>query len=472
MNNGNEPVIPSALDSERGLLCSLLRAPGQVQKACAATLSGKVFYLPAHTLIYEAITEWPYPERKIDFIWLTETLRDNGSLKEAGGKEYVNSLYNFVDTEANYEEYLRWVITTFRERQVIAIGRQLLDTHFDIDTLKGLERRVHELVTGLNGQLPIAAITCDLLPAHIPPVIIDGILYQGGKMIISAPSKAYKTWMILELLFCVANGFDWWGRKTRQGPVLLLNFELPDWDLRRRLERICEAYNAGDVANIRVVHLRGRNFKLGDLNALADQLRSERYSLIIIDPVYKLLAGLNESDTGDIITFCNAVEAFAASLSASIAMTHHFSKGNASAKDPVDRASGSGVWARDPDSLLTLTPNESEDCYTVSAILRSFPPIPEFVVRWQYPVYTSALEINPENLRTNIGGRPPKYTVQALTELLDIGEACAFADLCARAKRIIKCGDSTFKRLLNDALKQKTIFKDLSGCYQLNTFKG
>jgi hypothetical protein len=437
-----------------------------------AVLSPAMFYIPANGLIYEAITEWPHPERAVDFVWLRDTLRKHGQLAEVGGKEYVNSLWDFVPTWENYDFYIQYVLETYRERQLLTLGRELLKAHFDVAVLQTLEHKVHELLLGANGNaLPISPVALESLPDRIPPVIIEGVLYQGGKMIISAPSKAFKTWLILELLFCAANGFDWWGRRTRQGRVLLLNFELPDWDLRRRLERIREAYGAGNFDNIKIVHLRGRNFKLGDLVPLANQLRGEEFSLIVVDPVYKLLAGLNESDTGDIITFCNAAEAFAASLGTAIAMTHHFAKGNASGKDPIDRASGSGVWARDPDTLLTLTPNETEDCYTVSAILRSFPPIDEFVVRWQYPVYTSAIEVNPGDLRTNIGGRPVKYSVQALAELLDTGESCPFVDFKARAIRILKCGESTFKRLLADAIKQKTLFKDVDGCYQLNTFK-
>jgi AAA domain/DnaB-like helicase N terminal domain len=472
MNNGSEPQMPYSEDGERGLICSLLIAPGKVHKACAAVLRPEAFYIPAHRIIYEVIADWLHPERRVDFVWLCETLQKEKRLEEVGGKEYLSQVWDFVQTEENYEFYLKRVIETFHERQVIAIGRELARAHFNAALLHTLQEKIHALLVESNGSemLP-RPVSCESLPNCIPPIVIDGILYQGGKMIISAPSKAFKTWLVLDLLFCVANGFPWWGRKTRKGPVLLLNFELPDWDLRRRLERIREAYNEGSLADIKVVHLRGRNFKLGDLNPLARQLHGEKVSLIVIDPVYKLLSGLNESDTGDIITFCNAAEAFAASLNASIAMTHHFSKGNASAKDPIDRASGSGVWARDPDTLLTLTPNETEDCYTVSAILRSFPPIDEFVVRWQYPIYTSARDINPGNLRISAGGRPPKYTIERLVELLDTGETCSFADFKARAIRIMKCGDNTFKRLLSDALQQKAIFKDTNGCYQINTFK-
>jgi hypothetical protein len=477
MKNGADPPLPFSDSGERGLLCSLLLEPGKVHKICAEVLPPEAFYVPANQMIYEAITEWTRPELSVDHVWLFDKLRKAGHLEEVGGKEYVAPLYTYVPCADNAEHYAGLVLEAYSRRQAILLSREIQAAMFDpmngcLPSLEDFERRIHKLhVRAQGNQLPITPISLDMLSKNIPPIVIDGILYQGGKMVISAPSKAFKTWLILELIFCVANGFDWWNRKTRQGRVLLLNFELPDWDIRRRFERIREAYNGGSFANIRIVHLRGRNFKLFDLETLAERLRGENFSLIVIDPVYKLLAGLNENDTGDIITFCNAAEAFAAALSASIAMTHHFAKGNASSKDPLDRASGSGVWARDPDSLLTLTPNETEDCFTVNATLRSFPPIDQFVVRWSFPVYTSAIEIDPEKLKNTGAGRPAKYNVQSIVDLLDSDEPCSLQHLKERAARIIKCSDRTFKRLLFDALERKAIFKDANECYQINVFR-
>ena len=46
------------------------------------------------------------------------------------------------------------------------------------------------------------------------PVLIKGCLYQGGKMMIAAPSKARKSWMLMDLCGAVANGADWMGLET------------------------------------------------------------------------------------------------------------------------------------------------------------------------------------------------------------------------------------------------------------------
>jgi hypothetical protein len=64
-----------------------------------------------------------------------------------------------------------------------------------------------------------------------------------------------------------------------------------------------------------------------------------------------------------------------------VAAAHHFAKGDSTGKSAIDRMSGTGAWARDPDSILVLTPHEEADCYTVSPVLRNLPQVDEFVVR-------------------------------------------------------------------------------------------
>jgi DNA-binding transcriptional ArsR family regulator len=61
--------------------------------------------------------------------------------------------------------------------------------------------------------------------------------------------------------------------------------------------------------------------------------------------------------------------------------------------------SGAGAWARDPDSIIVLTPHEEPDCFTVTSILRNLPQVPEFVVAWEYPLMRVANDLNPDALR-------------------------------------------------------------------------
>jgi hypothetical protein len=121
--------------------------------------------------------------------------------------------------------------------------------------------------------------------------------------------------------------------------------------------------------------------------------------LIILDPAYKLLRDRDENANAEIASLMNEFEALAQSSGAAVVVAHHFAKGDSSAKSAIDRMSGAGAWARDPDSILVLTPHEEPDCFTVSTVLRNLPQVDEFVVQWDYPLLRVARDLNPEALR-------------------------------------------------------------------------
>ena len=67
--------------------------------------------------------------------------------------------------------------------------------------------------------------------------------------------------------------------------------------------------------------------------------------------------------------------------SAAVLVAHHFSKGNKAGTDHLDRASGAGMFARAPDTIMTLTAHEEIDCYTLETTYRNFTRPEPVVVR-------------------------------------------------------------------------------------------
>jgi len=242
----------------------------------------------------------------------------------------------------------------------------------------------------------VAADAEDKKPLEIPPELIRGILYQGAKLMLSAPSKARKTYLLADLAVCVARGLAWLGMETAAGAVLYLNFELQPFALRERLRAICAAHNVAVPANLHLWNLRGHRADLPRIRAeLVAASKRLDVSLLIFDPVYKLLNGISENDAAEIAGLLGEVEAVAYETGAAVAFAHHFAKGNSNAKESIDRASGSGVWARDPDAVVTLTPNTAEDCLGVEMHLRNFAPVDPFAVRWQFPLWVRDTTVDP-----------------------------------------------------------------------------
>ena len=114
-----------------------------------------------------------------------------------------------------------------------------------------------------------------------------------------------------------------------------------------------------------------------------------------------------------------SMENLAVTTGAAVAMAGHFAKGNAAAKETIDRISGSGVFSRDPDSLVTFTKHEEEGAFTIEMVLRNLPLVEPFVVQWDWPLFVRAESLDPTRLK-QAGGRPAKHTAEDLLECLGI----------------------------------------------------
>ena len=197
--------------------------------------------------------------------------------------------------------------------------------------------------------------------ADKPPLqLIQGLLYQGGKISFSAPPKLFKTWNLLHLFFCLANGLEYLGFKTVRVPVVIFDLELIEYDIRFRLEEIARFYNLSWdwSANLHIIPLRGQPVDFGDAitqEIVIETVKGAAAGAFGIDPLYKALTGYDENSNSDIAQVLKPFEQLTRECGAAFAYNQHFSKGNQSAKDPLDRIAGAGAFSRDPDALLTFT---------------------------------------------------------------------------------------------------------------------
>lgn len=216
-----------------------------------------------------------------------------------------------------------------------------------------------------------------------PPQLIEGVLHQGSKMILGGASKSRKSWALIDMMLAVSAGVPWWGLTTKQGRVLYINFELPDFAFQHRLEAIARQKGITDFSGIDLWNLRGF---ATDFSVLIPKIllrvKDQRYALIVLDPIYKGLGKRDENKAGDIASLCNEIEQLAVQSGAAVVFGAHYSKGNQAGKEAIDRIGGSGVFARDPDVILTMTPHEEKDAYVIDLTLRALPQLDAFVVRW------------------------------------------------------------------------------------------
>jgi replicative DNA helicase len=64
------------------------------------------FFIPAHADIYATLLELWDVNKPIDFITLTQVLRDRSMLDQCGGAAFVTELFTFLPTAANAAYYI------------------------------------------------------------------------------------------------------------------------------------------------------------------------------------------------------------------------------------------------------------------------------------------------------------------------------------------------------------------------------
>ena len=251
-----------------------------------------------------------------------------------------------------------------------------------------------DYIEGIDDSLPQIRNAWDIFenPTPEPLAIIDGILKKGAKMICTGDSKSGKTCLLMNLAICIAEGWDWLGHKCMQGRVLYINMEVMQSDFEARFKAIYKAYGkpSTDLGkdNFDYWNLRG---KAEPLEKLAPKIirrcRNENYVAIIVDPIYKVQGG-DENSAEAIGRFCALFDKIAEETGASMIYVHHHAKGLQGGRKAMDRGSGSGVFARDADAIidftgLALDPNMKEVVRVEKGSLEE-DPIPlrmEFVLR-------------------------------------------------------------------------------------------
>jgi RecA-family ATPase len=252
----------------------------------------------------------------------------------------------------------------------------------------------------------------------LPPEIICGILSRGEKGELAGGSKSYKTWALIHQAIAIASGLPWWDFQTSACNVIFLNLEIPQSFFEDRVRTVANALGIQIPKSFKVWHLR--QCKLGEedcwnrfLDALKTKCACISNPYLTSDPIYKLLGGRNENSAGDVQMLLAQLEDMIAAVDGANFFGHHFSKGNQSSKEAIDRAAGSGVFQRDPDTIFTMTPHENDSCFVVDSILRNHPPINPFVVRWNYPLFERDTSLDPTALKQP-KKQPGKHSVKDL----------------------------------------------------------
>ena len=340
-------------------------------------------------------------------------------LVHSGGK----SLHAIVHIDAdNYDEYRKRVefLYDFLEKNGVSIDKQNRNPS-RLSRMPGVTRNGNrqylvatnigrkswaewmDYAEGIADELPGMVSLSEFKddPPTLPEELITGILRRGHKMLISGSSKAGNSFLLMELCIAIAEGRIWLGFPCKKGRVLYVNLEIDPASAINRFLKIYEALGIPirHSEDIVIWNLRGHAVPLDQLvPKLIRRVRDQHFDAIIIDPIYKVITG-DENNASEMGAFCNQFDKICTETGCSTIYCHHHSKGAQGAKRAMDRASGSGVFARDPDAQLDMIQLELSDdlknnvrdgnatAWRLESSLREFPNIIPVNFWFEYPIH-------------------------------------------------------------------------------------
>ena len=126
-------VPPQATDLEEVVLGAIMLEKDALS-AIVDAIKPESFYKDSHRFIYEAILDLFSKSQPIDILTVTQKLREQGTLTQAGGPAYVTSLTASVTSAANIEYHARIIAEMAMKRDLIKVSGELQKEAFEDGT--------------------------------------------------------------------------------------------------------------------------------------------------------------------------------------------------------------------------------------------------------------------------------------------------------------------------------------------------
>lgn len=187
-------MLPAAPQAEMGILSSFLLAPVEIGALCIEKgITPDWMHQPAHATILRRLLEMWNANKPIDFISLTQLLRDTGELDKVGGAAYVTELFTYLPTAANASYYTDICQEKIILREIIRVCTEHAANAYDHQSdvpglLESLEKKVLAIRRGDESTIR-EANTKDAVMRAVQ--VIEGMYERRGSLS-GIPTGLYK----------------------------------------------------------------------------------------------------------------------------------------------------------------------------------------------------------------------------------------------------------------------------------------
>jgi RecA-family ATPase len=194
------------------------------------------------------------------------------------------------------------------------------------------------------------AIRLDTTPAYL----VKGLIPRVGLTIVWGPPKCGKSFSVFDLAMHVALGWEYRGRRVRQGAVVYCVLEGAE-GFRARVEAFRQARLPENTTDVPFHLIASPMALVADHAALIAAIRLELGTVspaaIVIDTLNRSLAG-SESDDRDMAAYVQAADAIRNAFTCAVIVVHHC---GIDASRPCGHTSVTGAAGSSPSSAPRRT---------------------------------------------------------------------------------------------------------------------
>jgi len=186
---------------------------------------------------------------------------------------------------------------------------------------------------------------------------VDGLIPQGGRVLLVGDPGVGKTWLLASLALCVASGKPWLGHfETMKGPVVVIDEENGLAVLRERYCLLADGLELPTSSDVHLVAGQGLDLcKRADVDSLLDLLGEIGPSLLILDS-YLRVHSANENSAQEMAEVQRTITEIARDVGCAVVIAHHTRKFSKEASNRADqRVRGSSDIVAAHDSLIGVS---------------------------------------------------------------------------------------------------------------------
>lgn len=331
---------PHSIEAEQALLGAIL-VENEALDRVSGFLSPDDFFDPIHARIYETLTSLVQAGKRATPITVKPYFENAEPISpDMTVPQYLGRLVANATTTINARSYAETIRFNAKRREIIFLCEATCDSAYDCGPQETTASLIALAANGINKlQAEETALEPNRLITYSDQLklsksnryLIKHLLSAGSVAALYGPSCAGKTFYALNLVFHIALGLPFNGRRVTQAPVLYVVLEgVADFP-----KRLVAAKTAlGDpgkmfaILNAGISLATGSSGDAGVATLIAASQQMERDTgqmpgIIVIDTTARAMAGDNENDAQTFSAIFAKIARVQAATGATVLFIHH-----------------------------------------------------------------------------------------------------------------------------------------------------